>query len=104
MLLHHVKQAQDVPNPSERDALLAGQVLDDLHLRDVALRVAPPVGRRAMRLDEAGVPGQPESARVSLEDLPGGPDRVQRAVPRAVRLEWWRRRAGGASSAPITFS
>src|SRR5712692_399486 len=55
MLLHRLEQAQDVPHAGQGHALLARQVLDDLDLADVALRVAAPVGCGAERLDEARV-------------------------------------------------
>src|SRR5258708_30927053 len=54
VLLHHVEQAENVADAGERDALLARQVLGHLGLADVALRVTPSVGGRAMRLHSTG--------------------------------------------------
>src|SRR6267378_5076747 len=69
VLLHHLKQTQDVAHTRQRHAFLARQVLDDLHLADVPLRVAAPVGGRAVRLDELSVLVQHQGARVRLQDL-----------------------------------
>src|SRR5438094_240510 len=86
MLLHHVEKAEDVPHARERHALLARQVLDDLHLADVALRVAATVGARAVRLDESRGLVQHQRARMRLQDLGGDADRVERLVEVAERL------------------
>jgi len=51
MFLHHIEEAEDVAHAGQRHALLSREVLDDLHLADVALRVPAPIRRRAMRLD-----------------------------------------------------
>src|SRR5437762_2132093 len=80
MLLHHVEEAEDVSHARERHALFARQVLNDLHLADVALRVAAAIGARAVRLDESRVLIQHQRARVRLQDLGGDADRVQRLV------------------------
>src|SRR5256885_11597923 len=52
--LHYLEEAQDVADAGERHALLARQVLDELHLDDVPLRVAP-----AVRGGAVGLPAGP---------------------------------------------
>src|SRR5712692_6799854 len=94
MFLHCLEQAEDVPHARQRDALLAGQVLDDLDLADVPLRVTTPVRGGAVRLDEAGILIEHERAGVGLQDLRRHADRVQRLVEIAER----RLGATGASS------
>src|SRR5260370_11864666 len=96
VLLHHVEQAEDVAYAGERDALLARQVLDHLDLADVALRVTPSVGGRAMRFDETGVLVQHQGPRMRLENLGRDADRVQRLLWIAERLGRAGRAAGGA--------
>src|SRR5256885_10547231 len=54
-LFHGLEKRQDVAHARQVDALLARQVLDHLQLADVALGVAPPVGRGAERLDQTHV-------------------------------------------------
>src|SRR6266550_9240881 len=80
MFLHHVEEAEDVAHAGQRDALLSREVLDDLHLADVALRVPAPIRRRAMRLDEVGVLIKHQGAWMRLQDLGRDADRVQRLV------------------------
>src|SRR5258706_572167 len=85
MPLHGFEQAQDVPHTRQRHALFAREVLDHLHLADVALRVAPPVRRGPKRVDEPRVLVKHERPWMSLEDLGGDADRVKRLVKVAER-------------------
>src|SRR5256885_1426934 len=94
VLFHHVEEAQDVTHTCQRDALLSREVLDDLHLADIALRVAAPVGRRAMRLDEVRILVEHQRARMSLQDLGRDADRVQRLVHVTERLMLHARASG----------
>ena len=80
MFLHHVEEAEDVAHAGQRHALLSREVLDDLHLADVPLRVAAPIRRRAMRLDEVRVLIKHQGAWMCLQDLGRDADRVQRLV------------------------
>src|SRR5437773_12234314 len=50
--LHALEQAQDVAPAGQRHALPASQVLDDLDLDDVPLRVATPAPGGATRLEQ----------------------------------------------------
>src|SRR6266446_6677778 len=88
MALHGFEQAQDVPDTRQRNALFAGQVLNHLHLADVALRVAAPVGRGAVGLDETRVFIEHQGAGVGLQDLGRDADGVQRLVEVAKRGLW----------------
>src|SRR6266849_8854729 len=80
VFLHHLEQAQDVADTREMDALLPGQVLDDLDLADVALRIAAPVGDRAVRLDQTRVLIEHQRAGMCVQDLSRDADRVKRLV------------------------
>ena len=85
VFFHDLEQAQDVAHSRERHSFLARQVLDHLHLADVALRVAAPIGARAMGLDQVRVLVQHQGAGVRLQDLCGDADRVERLVEVAER-------------------
>src|SRR5258707_12297267 len=85
MPLHRLEQAQDVSHPRQRHAFFARQVLDDLHLADVALRVPPSVRRRPKRVDEPRVLVKHQRSWMRLEDLGRHADRVERLVKGAER-------------------
>src|ERR1700730_3260176 len=53
-----LEEAQDVPDPGQVDPLLARQVLDDLELSDVTLRIAAAVRGGTKRLHQADIPVQ----------------------------------------------
>src|SRR2546423_2898137 len=103
VFLHHVEEAQDVAHAGQGDALLSREVLDDLDLADVALRVAAPIGRRAMRLDEVSILVEHQRARMSLQDLGRDADRVQRLVHVAERLMLDARGSGAQDFHPSGF-
>src|SRR5712691_4242343 len=80
MPLHRLEQAQDVSHPRQRHAFFARQVLDHLHLADVALRVAPSVRRGPKRVDKPRVLVKHQRPWMGLEYLGRHADRVERLV------------------------
>src|SRR5437660_3876230 len=86
VLLHHIEKAEDVADAGKRHTFLAREVLDDLHLADVSLRVTAAVGVCAVRLDQLRVLIQHQGTRMRFQDLGCDADRVKGLVEIAERM------------------
>src|SRR2546428_12748953 len=86
MLLEQLEQLHDVAHTGQVDRMMASQLLDGLQFHDVALREAPPVGRRPLGDDEAEVLIHHERPRMRFEDLGRHADGVDRLVEGDTRV------------------